>query len=153
MVLNFEEVKDAGDSFRTSDRVAEDDGGLTSFPLQVIVHIQVFLFDLTANGSLYESLRHAFLISQVDNFWILGAELEDFAQLIDRIQLLFLKVLTFLAHLGLQLLFLLLLGETRSYATLLVDSHRRRADDMLDTASFLVLFRKVFLFDSLDFTL
>ena len=82
---------------------------MPGFALQVVVEIEIFLLDLATNGELMKRVWHTILIGEVDNFWVLRSELEDFAQLLNRVHLFLLWLFLSLLRCCLRLILLFLL--------------------------------------------
>ena len=123
--------------------------------MKVVIEIEVFLFVFASDGSLLKRVGHSFILSQVDHLWVLGFELEDLAEFIDRVQVLFNRGFTSLAWhiLCLLLLLPLLLLLAWGDASLFIDGHRSRANDVLYATGLVVLLGESFLLDFTDLCL
>jgi len=133
-------------SLRTLNTVAEDNGGLTASLIQVVIQIQIFLLSGAFDCVLSQSFWHSLLFiawSKVNHFGVVGAELEDFAELLDGSDRL-LSFFTFCFGFGVEAFFFL--NTAGCHTTWLVNRHGCRADNVLDSASFGVLLSEFFIF-------
>ena len=119
---------------------------------QVVVHEQVLLLLLASNDFLGQCVWDARLLGEVDDFGVLGPELQDFAEVIEGTLLLLVIVLLeillklLLTFESLDLLLQLLLLEqlllSRGDPALFVNRQSGGANDVLNASNFEILLRK-----------
>lgn len=123
----------------------------------MVVHIQVFLFLLAADGFFLEGFGHPLFFSQVDDLGFFGAEPDDASEGLQNVFLGLLLLVLLVIEFSFVLcgLILLFLGFLASWcdSAFRINGKCGRADDVLDPPCLQVLFGEVLVFEHLNLLL